>query len=190
LDIGDEKDDLILCLWRLKDNYLALHSLISNTRHLKETRPLKSLSPKQSEDFWRIQFSLLIEQVVLTHCKLHEVKCRYGRMLPESERHRLNKYFTNGRVKAIKDFRNKCSGHAVDKATKAPLKTEVLQDLIEKIFGQNDLHNNIVPSFFDSDDPKNPETIVGILEDAIGALEGEKQKTLLGGQCAKREAYE
>ncbi|MRH78529.1 hypothetical protein GH984_07400 [Spiribacter sp. C176] len=161
----EEKSDLLLCLGRLKDNYLALHSLISIAVHLKKTKPLHSLSVDQRHDFWRIQFSLLIEQVILSHCKLYEVKCRYGGILPEAERGRLNKYFTNDRVRALLRFRNKCSGHAIDKDTKAPLDVESLKGLIEEIFGKNDLLKNIVPTFFDEKYPNNPETIVGIIEE-------------------------
>jgi len=170
----NEKSDLILCLNRLKDNYIALYSLISNTIHLKNTNPLKSLSAKQSEDFWRIQFAFLIEQVVLTHCKLLEVKNRYAKLLPANERQKLNQYFTNDRVAALQAFRNKCSGHAIDKDTKRPLDTKILQNLIIKIFDENNLEKSIVPSFFDSSNPSNPNTLIGIIEDVLGHFDETK----------------
>lgn len=171
---NNEREDFILCLKRLRDHYFAILSLISNTINLEKRGPLKSLSPEQNSDFWRIQFSLLIEQVVLTHCKLLEVKSRYAKQLPENERNRLNQYYTNERVKALQVFRNKCVGHAIDKDTKGPIETKVLQELVVQIFGANNLQKNIVPSFFDTDNPNNPDTLVGIIEDILKVIDETK----------------
>ena len=164
-----QKADCLLCLNRVKDNYLALHSLISLTLMNSQTAKLNCLSKGQEDSFWRIQFALLIEQVILTHCKLNEVKQKYARFLPSDERRDLNCFFKD-KEEPLNSFRNKCSGHLIDKSTGRPLETEVLQELVVKIFGKNDLKRNIVPSFFDKHNPSNPSALVNIIQRCIDSL--------------------
>ncbi len=165
-----EKNELVLCLGRLKDSFFALHALISNTLNLKNTKKLSTLSNKENEDFWRIQLSILVEQVVLTHCKFIEVKDRYAKLIPDDERKLINEYYTNQRVISLRTFRNKCSGHLLDKKTKKPIETEDLQRLICESFGENDIVNNIVPSFFNKDKPDDPNSLVNIIEVIINSF--------------------
>ncbi len=167
-----ETSELNLCLGRLKDNYLALHILISNTLNLKNKKQIATLSDEQNEDFWRIQISILVEQVVLTHCKLIEVKERYAKLIPEEHRKTLNKKFPIQKIVALRTFRNKCSGHLLDKKTKGPLDTSALQTLISRSFGKNDVINNIVPSFFNKDNPSDPDSLVNVIESIILELGG------------------
>lgn len=170
-----EKSELILCLGRLKDNYLALHILISNTLNLQNTKQITTLSDEENKDFWRIQISILVEQVVLTHCKLIEVKERYAKLIPEDHRKTLNKKFPGQKIVALRTFRNKCSGHLLDKKTKGPLDTNALQSLISRSFGENDVVNNIVPSFFNKDNPSDPDSLVNIVEAIISELGSNKK---------------
>lgn len=132
---------------------------------------LSSLSEDQAYHFWNMQLKFLVDQVVLLHCKLVEVKGRFAKIIPEPYRAELNQYFDQSRVNCLSKVRNKYVGHAIDKDTKEPLDSKEIESLIFEIFGGSDIQKDIVKSFFDRNFPGNPKTLVGMIEAIIDSLE-------------------
>ncbi len=124
----------------------------------RERCKLEKLSEIQLSAVERMCFSHL----ALSLFKLLEFWDRYHQLLPERHHGELKELNKKIRKKGIKNFRDKVSGHILDKESKKPLTPSEIMNLLEGLIGE---HADTFLNWINN--PSNntyPNTVVSIVE--------------------------